>query len=228
MANLNLFVLAADKSPSLLPLLRSNPSLASSQDEHGYSLLHAAASYNHLDLLRSLTHEFHVNPNIKDEDGETPVFVVETVEAARLLVEELDADASIQNSEGFTAEEKIRTEGDFTNVADFLRENGLRRCSESGTNGNNADSSASSLFNDEVHPPPLPPNVKIDLGTMSEVSLTDGTEVDSAFRQRIEELAARDDFQGEEGQRQLRELITDVIRGVGEGNSDRVVRRRVD
>lgn len=228
MANLNLFVLAADKSPSLLPLLRSNPSLASSQDEHGYSLLHAAASYNHLDLLRSLTHEFHVNPNIKDEDGETPMFVVETVEAARLLVEELDADASIKNSEGFTAEEKIRTEGDFTNIADFLRENGLRQCAESGTNGNNADSSVSSLFNDEVHPPPLPPNVKIDLGTMSEVSLTDGTEVDSAFRQRIEELAARDDFQAEEGQRQLRELITGVIRGVGDGNSDRVVRRRVD
>ena len=87
----NPYLLAADNSPELLPLLRSNPALASSQDEHGYSLVHAAASYNHLDLLRALVRDLHVDVNLKDEDDETALFVVETPEAAKVLVEELGA-----------------------------------------------------------------------------------------------------------------------------------------
>lgn len=227
MTSQNHFILAADNSPSLLPLLRSNTALASSQDNHGYSILHAAASYNHNDLLRMLVSEFHVDPNIKDEDGETPLFVVETVEAAQIL-EELGADLTIKNAEGVTAEQKIRDEGDFTTVADFLREARRQRRPDAHNNGDNVDSPSEGLFNNDVHPPPLPPNVRVDLGAMSEENVPDRTEVDPEFRRRIEELAARDDFQGEEGQRQLRELITDAVRGVDEEGSDRATRRRLE
>lgn len=217
MANQNPFTLAADDSAHLLPLLRSNPSLASWQDAHGYSLPHAAASYNHLDLLRILVTEFHVDVNIKDEDGETPLFVVETVEAAQCLLEDLKADPTIKNAEGMTAEEKIQAEGDNITIADFLRESRLREpagSSESQHPQSNGD-----------HPPPLPPNVKLQLGSLQdEESLGDSSQVDPDFRRRIEELAAREDFQGEEGQQQLRELITDAIRGAG--SSDRDVRQR--
>ncbi len=220
MANQNPFILAADNSPHLLPLLRSNPALASFQDGHGYSIPHAAASYNHLDLLRTLVNEFHVDVNIKDEDGETPLFVVETVEAAQCLLEELKADPMVRNAEGMTAEEKIKTEGDNVTIADFLRES---RNIGAPTNWDDAEDHP--LNGD--HPPPLPPNVKMHLGTLEdEQSIGDGVEVDHEFRQRIEELAAREDFQGEEGQRQLRELIKDAVRGAG--SDGRFVRQRLE
>lgn len=177
--------------------------------------------------------EFHIDPNITDEDGETPLFVVETVEAAQTLLEELGADPKIRNDEGLTAEEKIQTEGDYTTIAEFLRESRLQKESgdqsaQNGVNGKHAPDDA--LFRDDVrHPPPLPPNVTMNIGTMEEEqSVLDGAEVDPEFKARIEELAAREDFQGEEGQRQLRELISDAVRGVGGEGGGRNLRRRLE
>ena len=214
----NTFALAADNSPQLLPILRSNPSLAPAQDEHGYSLVHAAASYDHLDLLRTLVHEFHVDSNIKDEDGETPLFVVESVDSTKCLLEELGADPMVKNNEGMTAEEKIRAEGDYPTIADFLKESRAKGDPIVG-NGQTPETG--------IHPPPLPPNVRLHLGTMVDPQAIEGTEADPEFRRRIEELAARDDFRGEEGQKQLRDLITDAIRGAGR-EDERQVRPRLE
>jgi hypothetical protein len=227
MATANPFLLAADNDPKLLPLLRSNPALASSQDAHGYSILHAAASYNHLDLLRQLVSDFHVDPNIKDEDGETPLFVVETVQAAQVLVEELGIDATIKNSEGLTAEQKILAEGDYMPVADFLRKQRVQHQSVSHSTNDLADFSSTSLFN-LTDPPPLPRNFNVDVATMDEDSMPEGTDVNPEFKRRIEELAAREDFQEEGGQRQLRELITDVVRDHRAENTERDVRQRLN
>lgn len=229
MANQNPFILAADNNPNLLSLLRTNPALASSQDEHGYSILHAAASYNHLDLLRHLIDDFQVDQNIRDEDGETALFVVETVEAAKVLIEDLRIDPAITNVEGLTAEEKIRAEGDYTTVADFLRETRLRRTPDVGTNEEKQPASLmDGPFVDNVHPPPPPPNVRMNISTINEETSDGSVVVDSEFRKRIEGLAAREDFQEEEGQRQLRELITDAVRGVEVENAKRDVRRRIE
>ena len=226
MAQPNIFLLAADNSSSLLPLLRANPTLASSQDAHGYSLLHAAASYQHLDLLRTLVQEFRADVNIKDEDGESPLFVVETVEAAQCLVEELHADASVRNAEGMTAEEKIEGEGEFPTVGAYLRETRIRHPSSTGDVNTSASDATEGAANGVHPPPPLPPNVTVNVGTMAEET-ADGEEADPEFRRRIEELASRGDFQGEEGQRELRDLITDAVRGVGAGGQERDVRRRL-
>lgn len=226
MAQPNIFLLAADNSAALLPLLRTDPSLASSQDTHGYSLLHAAASYQHLDLLRKLILEFHADVNIKDEDGETPLFVVETVAAAQCLLEELHADASVRNTEGMTAEEKIEGEGEYPTVAAYLRETRTRNPTSASDVATTASVSTEGVANGVHPPPPLPPNVTVNVGTMSEH--TPDEEADPEFRRRIEELAAREDFQGAEGQRELRELITDAVRGVGAGTHERDVRRRLD
>lgn len=227
--NQNVFILAADNNPNLLPLLRSNHSLASSQDAHGYSVLHAVVSYNHLGLLRTLINEFHVDVNIKDEDGETPLFTVETVDAAQILVDELGADLTLKNDEGMTAEEKFRTDGEFPTIADFLRASRL----QSGVSNPRTDEMTSNQqsvgpFNDDVHPPPLPPNVIVNVGTMNEQSTVEDTDVDPVFKERIEALAAREDFQGEDGQKELRELITDAVRGSGDARNVRNVRQRVE
>jgi len=64
----------------------------------------------------------------------------------------------------------------------------------------------------------------VELGTMEEEG--PGLPPDENFRRRIEELASRDDFAGEEGQRELRELVKDAVRDVGKDG--REVRRRTD
>ena len=222
----NPFLLAADNSPQLLELLRSNPTLASSQDAHGYSLMHAAASYNHINLLRTLANEFQVDPNLKDEDGETALFVVETVEAAKCLVEELHGDATITNAEGLTAEQKIREEGEFLVVADYLHVEDLREAR--GTEAAHAGSTSGGDDDALDRPPPLPPGVKVDVRTANaeEASEMETADVDPEFRRRIDELAARDDFSADSAQRELRELIKDAVRKVDDGG--REVRQRTE
>ncbi|KAI1334298.1 ankyrin repeat-containing protein [Xylariaceae sp. FL0016] len=213
----NPFLLAADDSPALLPLLRENPSLASKQDEHGYSLVHAAASYNHLDLLRALIREFSVDVNLRDEDNETALFVVETVEAARLLVDELGADITLKGSEGYTASEKISEEGDFPQVAEFLR---LKEATQN-SNVVNGDSSRDI----DTAPSVAPEGLDISVGTMTPTEENEA-EIDPEFRARIEQLAGRDDFHSETGQAELRRLVQDAI--AGRNVQDRNVRPRQD
>jgi ankyrin repeat protein len=217
MATPNPYLLAADNSPSLLPLLRENSALATSQDEHGYSLVHAAASYNHLDLLRSLVSEFKVDVDLKDEDGETALFVVETPEAAKVLVEELGADSQHLNAEGQTARSKIEMEGDFPAVAVYLANFGEKKDSQ----GNGLSTAVASL----PESLPLPPDgMSLTVGTMDQIQDVP-LDVDPDFRQRIQELASRDDFNSPQGQSELRRLVEDAIQDQGLGD-DRKVRTR--
>jgi ankyrin repeat protein len=224
-ANLNPFLLAAttpDPDPRLLPLLRSRPELASAQDAHGYSLLHAAASYNHIDLLRFLVNEFRVDINLKDEDGETCLFVAETVDAARCLVEELHIDLRVRNEDGMDAMEKFESEQEFPEVAEYLR---IHAADAATAETTGAGAGAGAVPNGVQHPHTLPPNVSISIGTESDATDTLDQEPDPGFRRRIDELASRENFHTDEGQRELRELISDAIRDVAVDGRD--VRRRV-
>jgi hypothetical protein len=202
---------------SILTSLAQHPQLASARDAHGYSLVHAAASYNQLPVLRELIQKYNADVNITDEDGETALFATEKAEVAKCLVEELGADTSIRNEEGKTAEEKIgEEEGEAHEVYQYLKS--LR------TGGGPA--SAGAVETEGVHPPPpLPEGVNINMGTMEEEA---GDAPDPEIRRRIEELAAREDYDSEEVQRQLRELVQDVVTGLGAEDGGRSVRRRVD
>ena len=211
----NPFILAADNGPALLPLLQENPELASKQDEHGYSLVHAAASYNHLDLLRQLITEFKVDVNLKDEDGETALFVCETADAAKVLVEEFGADITIRGTEGKTARESLEAEADFPAVVAFLK--GVEDARGITTTAGSMPNS-----NPEGFPAP-PPGMSLTVGTMNESS----DEAYPEFRRRIEEMAGRDDFNTPEGQADLRKFVKDVL-GQGLDGQDRNVRRRHD
>lgn len=196
--------------------MRQNPSIASEQDDHGYSLLHAAASYGHIDLLRALVKEYHADVNLLDEDGETCLFVTERVDVANCLVEELGVDYNRQNDEGLTARETIESDGD-PEVAAYLRQ----------VTGVTAPPEQSA---DALNPaPPLPPNINVNLGTVSEQEASAGIDqVDPEFKRRIDELAAREDFHSEAAQDQLRQLVTDAIKGSNIESEDRDVRRRTD
>ncbi|KAL7914133.1 hypothetical protein GGI35DRAFT_236153 [Trichoderma velutinum] len=197
MASSNPFLLAADNSPALLPLLREKPELASGQDEHGYSLVHAAASYNHLDLLRTLIQEFKVDVNLKDEDNETALFVVETTDAAKALVE-LGVDVLHRGLEGLTAREKIEGEDDFPEVAVYLA------TVESEKAGKELEASAAEFMKN------APEGMKVTVGTMDETQDIPA-EFDPEFRRRIEELAQREDFNTAKGQADLRKLVEEAL-----------------
>lgn len=70
------------------------------QDEYGYFFVYVVVSYNYFDFFWSLINEFKVLVDIKDEDGEIVLFVVEIVEVVCILVEELKFDIKIINDEG--------------------------------------------------------------------------------------------------------------------------------
>lgn len=215
----NPYLLAADNPTALIALLRENPALASGQDDHGYSLVHAAASYNHLDLLRKLIREFNTDVNLRDEDNETALFVVETIDAAKVLVEELEIDLNARNSDGQTAQEKFLEEADFPQIAEYLRNAELSRGGSlpngSGVNGDHAG--------DSISLPPPPEGLRVSMGTMTPAEENDA-EFDPEFRRRIEELAARDDFHTDAGQAELRQLVEEAL--AGQNLDDRNVRPR--
>ncbi|AEO66638.1 aeaeced1-baf0-41eb-9ec7-1ee3698c1af7 [Thermothielavioides terrestris] len=219
----NPYLLAADNPQGLLALLRDNPSLAAGQDEHGYSLVHAAASYNHVDLLRALVREFGAPVDLRDEDGETALFVVETVEAARALVGELGLDAALRNADGLTAREKIEAEAEWPAVAEYLRSLETEAARSAGSAG-----AANGKENGAVETglPPPPEGLKVTMRTMDEAEAGEQPP-DPEFRRRIEELAAREDFQTPEGQAELRRLVEEAISGQG-FSDERSVRPRQD
>jgi uncharacterized protein len=217
----NPYILAAEDPSTLLTLLRSNPSLAAGQDEHGYSLLHAASSYGHIDLLHALVRDFKVDVNLTDEDGDTCLFVAESLDIARCLVEELEIDLTIKNNGGLTAQEAIDQDGSFPEVAAYLGEVNGNAPSGSGTAKEPLRKSHSS--------PSLPPNVSIRMETVPETETNGGTlDVDPEFQRRIEELAASEDFHNEAGQNRLRALITDAIKDIGTVTEQRYLRRRLE
>jgi ankyrin repeat protein len=91
--------LASESPDAVLNHLREHPQLAGQQDSHGYSLLHAATSYGHVQLATALIKDFGIDANIRDEDDETALFNAETVEMAKeLLVLGVSIDAT--NGEG--------------------------------------------------------------------------------------------------------------------------------
>lgn len=199
--------LVPDHPDRVLASLQSHRELASEQDAHGYSLVHAAASYNHIALLTALITDYNVEPNIKDEDGETALFNAESVEVAKALMA-LGVNAEEKNHDGLTAAEKLADEDEQPEVAAFLREAAGQDAAQDGT-----------VADEGVHPPPpLPNGVKIDVGTMQPDEA--GEAPDPEFRRRIEELAAREDFQTEEGQRELRNLVQDAVSGLRREESD--------
>lgn len=225
--------LVSDNPQHVLTHLASHPEIASTADFSGYTLAHAASSYGQLDLLRTLVRTYNVNVNILDSDGETPLFAAETLATARCLVEELGADVNVRSQEGVSAAENARDNEEdgsgWAEVAAYLEE-------KSGANGGSAEDGSGGVSlsdvlntdNTDMHaPPPLPPNVKINMGTMQEAPLEGEEGPDPEIRRRIEELAAREDFQTEQGQKELHDLIAQVVGGMSEENG-REVRRRIE
>jgi uncharacterized protein len=159
-----------------------------------------------------------VDANLTDEDGETCLFVAESLEIAKCLVEELGVDSAVKNDEGLMAQEMIENDGSFPAIVVYLKENAALA------------PDATDLNLKDLHPPPfVPTNVSVNIGTMSKTEPNGGLEdIDREFKRRTDELAARNDFHSEAGQIQLRNLVADAIRDVGAQTKPKDARRRTD
>jgi ankyrin repeat protein len=69
-------------------------------DPNSYTPMHASASYAHTDILEYLI-SVGGDINLRDDDGDTPLYVVESLEMARWMIER-GAQWGVVNEEGLS------------------------------------------------------------------------------------------------------------------------------
>ncbi|RPA82209.1 hypothetical protein BJ508DRAFT_93178 [Ascobolus immersus RN42] len=211
----NIYLAAADGDlTSILGYLVADPNLIHAHDPNGYTVLHALASYNHLDILTKLVKEHGGDINIEDDDGDTPLFVVESVNAAKIVLE-LGGDLYHQNNEGLTAADYIEEDGDHPLVAAYLRS----RMEPSTTHAGLRSATSN---------PIAQPSEDVSISVSAAQDLAEMLPpVDEALKRKIEELAGRQDFDSEDAQNELKNLVREAVQKhvLGE-EEDRNVRSR--
>lgn len=104
----NIWIAASDNDIDYVKsVIESGQHSPNDKDNNGYTPIHAAASYGHIELLKYLISKGG-NINATDEDGDTPLHSVEDADVARILVEEFKADWKLKNSEGQTVSKHHR------------------------------------------------------------------------------------------------------------------------
>lgn len=117
---MNIWVAASDNNIEAVKKFIENGQTPNDKDPNGYTCMHAAASYGHCELLDYLV-SVGGNVNITDEEGDTPLHVIEDVKTAKHLVNELKADWRIKNEDDQTPLQKIDDEDEFPEIVDYLK-----------------------------------------------------------------------------------------------------------
>lgn len=116
----NIWVAAADNE---IDVVKQHISLgkfgANSKDANGYTPIHAAVSYGHIELIRYLL-DNGGDVNIQDNEGDTPLHHVEDLAIAKLLIDEFKADYKIKNSDNLTPGEYREQEDEYPDIAQYL------------------------------------------------------------------------------------------------------------
>ncbi|KAM9902137.1 hypothetical protein OXX80_003134 [Metschnikowia pulcherrima] len=187
----NIWVAAADNQVEIVKkYLTSNEFSANAKDPNGYTPIHAAASYGHLDLLKMLVSNGG-DINIQDNEGDTPLHHAEDVVTAKFIVEELKADFKITNEEGQTAADYIEEEGEYPELAQYLRS--LSHDKPETTNGSALEG--------------LPIPGSVDGHAIRYSMEEDVGDIDPESRRKLEEIA-----NSENPEEALRELVTSAVR----------------
>ncbi|KAJ8453914.1 hypothetical protein ONZ45_g19514 [Pleurotus djamor] len=117
-ANANIWVASSDGNLQRVRQLIEQDGLSPNvPDENTYTPMHAAASYGHISLLQYLI-EKGGDVNVKDHDGDTPLYTVENVQTARFLLDS-GATLDIRNNDGLSPIDHLAE--DFPDVAAYLQ-----------------------------------------------------------------------------------------------------------
>ncbi|KAF1806435.1 ankyrin repeat-containing domain protein [Mucor lusitanicus] len=113
----NLWVAAGDGQIDRVRELLESGIAVDGHDQFGYTAMHAAVSYNQIEMVKLLI-EKGANVNIEDFEKDTPLYVAENVEMAQLLLDN-GADPKHTNEDGITPALTALEEG-WEEVAQFL------------------------------------------------------------------------------------------------------------
>ncbi|KAG2206579.1 hypothetical protein INT46_002834 [Mucor plumbeus] len=113
----NLWVAAGDGQIDRVRELLESGIAVDGHDQFGYTAMHAAVSYNQIEMVKLLI-EKGANVNIEDFEKDTPLYVAENVEMAQLLLDN-GADPKHTNEEGITPALTALEEG-WEDVAQLL------------------------------------------------------------------------------------------------------------
>ncbi|GAA5976696.1 hypothetical protein JCM11641_005664 [Rhodosporidiobolus odoratus] len=161
------------------------------KDDNSYSALHAAASWNQPDILRYLV-QTGGDINLTDDDGDTPLYVVEQVAMAKLVVE-LGGNPRHLNQEGLTPAAALQEE--YPHISLYLR-----TLTGESNPSSSVDSSSSAASQSQTQAQAQP-----DLDTPTDALMT---EVRS-----IMEAAERGELAENEVDDKLREVVERVVGG---------------
>lgn len=143
----NIWIAASDGNLKLVKeYIESGSSSANAKDPNGYTPIHAAVSYGHIELLRYLISKGG-DINIQDSDGDTPLHHAETVDVAKILINEFKANYKLKNSEGLTPAKYQEEEDEFPELIEFL--NKVENYGVESVNNNNKDKESSSQDNNK-------------------------------------------------------------------------------
>ncbi|EPQ31739.1 uncharacterized protein PFL1_01071 [Pseudozyma flocculosa PF-1] len=183
-------------------------------DEFTYTPLHAAASYGHLDILRFLlSHPSAPSDaaNTTDSDGDTPLFVCETVEAARVLIDEFKADPKWKNNEGDTPASSA-FENEHEDLATYLRS----LTGEPEPVSPLSDQDDDDEDDDDKDDEPAPQRGAID--TTAHLTQREDDEADAiaeaqtdALMEKVGEILQRHEDAGTDPEDELRDVVGEVV-----------------
>lgn len=180
-------------------------------DEFTYTPLHAAASYGHLDILRYLLTHPSAPANAvdtTDSDLDTPLFVCETVESARCLIEEFGANAKHRNADGLTPAMQA-LENEHEELARYI----------AGVTGESLEGEADEEEEEEDDENGVPRSASAEL--TGDEQTEEDARLDAQTDQlmaRVGEIMTRAERDGTDPEPELRTLVSEsVLRQIVEG-----------
>ncbi|KAI9596594.1 ankyrin repeat-containing domain protein [Syncephalis fuscata] len=96
----NIWIAAGEGDSERVQTLLNDGINVNVADDNGYTALHAAASYDRLEMVKLLL-DHGADANCTDADGDTPLFACETIQCVEALLAG-GANPALRNDEGKT------------------------------------------------------------------------------------------------------------------------------